>query len=86
MTHNNMELNISSDYIFDRLVRSNRGNIRVRIHDLFAFILIKLNLIICDVYNGRKKKKDDFLNCNSHAALFITLDNDTKFLYNTGFF
>ncbi|CAF3612908.1 unnamed protein product [Rotaria sordida] len=76
MTHNDM------DYIFDRLVRSNRDNIRVQMHDLFAFILIKLNLIVCDVYNGRKKK-DDYLNCNSHAALFITLDNDTKFLYNT---
>src|SRR5947209_6748035 len=48
------ELNISFDYIFNRLVRENRGGVCFQMNGLFTFILKNLNynvqLIPCDVY------------------------------------
>ncbi|CAF3179503.1 unnamed protein product [Rotaria sp. Silwood2] len=80
------ELNISLDYIFDRLVRQNRGGVCYQMNGLFAFILKKLNynvkLIQCSVYSD---KKNDYLDNNSHVALFVTLNNDKKFLCDVGF-
>ncbi|CAF1242723.1 unnamed protein product [Rotaria sp. Silwood1] len=80
------ELNISLDYIFNRLVRQNRGGVCYQMNGLFAFILNKLNynvkLIACGVYND---KNDNYFDVHSHAALFVTLDNDTQFLCDVGF-
>ncbi|CAF1239479.1 unnamed protein product [Rotaria sordida] len=80
------ELNISPDYIFDRLVRQNRGGVCLQMNGLFTFILNKLNynvqLIACGIYNN---EIDDYFDGNTHLALFVTLDNGTKLLCDVGF-
>lgn len=80
------ELNISLDYIFDRLVRQNRGGVCFQMNGLLGFILQKLNcdvkIIPCCVYHEQTSR---FLARSSHAALFVTLDNGTEYLCDVGY-
>ena len=80
------QLNISPDYIFDRLVRQNRGGVCFQMNGLFAFILKSLNynvqLIPCSVYDT---EHNYFYDDHSHLSLCVTLNNGEKMLCDVGF-
>jgi len=80
------QLDISLDYIFERLVRQRRGGVCYQMNGLFASILKKFNynvqIIPCGVY---LEDKNDYLDDYSHASLFVTLENGSKFLCDVGF-
>jgi arylamine N-acetyltransferase len=79
-------LNISFDYVFDRLVNQHRGGVCFQMNGLFSSMLKKLNynvqIIPCSVYDN---DVDIYLDGFSHASLFVTLDNGTKLLCDVGF-
>jgi len=80
------QLNISPDYIFNRLVRQRRGGVCYQMNGLLAFILKNLNyniqLIPCSVYNS---DKNNYMDNYSHLSLCVTLDDNRKILCDVGF-
>ena len=79
-------LNISEDYIFNRLVRQQRGGVCFQMNGLFSFILkmlnFEVNLIPCSVYDDQR---GHFHDRYSHVAVYVISNNDTKFLCDVGF-
>lgn len=73
------EINISLDYIFNRLVYQNRGGICYQLNGLFAFILKYFNynvqFIPCGVYI---EAKNEYMKDYSHVSLYVTLDKATN--------
>jgi arylamine N-acetyltransferase len=80
------QLDISPDYIFDRLVNQRRGGVCFQINGLFEMILKKFNynvqMIPCSAYGV---DINDYLANYSHVSLCVTLNNGTKFLCDVGF-
>ena len=80
------QLNISLDYIFDRIVRQHRGGVCYQMNGLFASILRSLNyrvqLIPCAVYD---LGKNYYYNLYSHLSICVTLENDERVLCDVGF-
>jgi len=80
------ELNISLDYVFDRIVRQHRGGVCYQMNGLFAAVLKQLNYIVqlipCSVYN---LETNSYLDPKSHAAILVTLNNNVQLLCDVGF-
>lgn len=80
------QLNISPDYIFDRIVRQNRGGVCYQMNGFFSLILKSLNynvqLIPCGVYSV---DGNYFYDDHSHLSLCVTLDNGERILCDVGF-
>jgi len=80
------QLDISPDYIFDRLVRQHRGGVCYQMNSLFTFILKNFNynvqIIPCTVYTY---EINGYNESDSYASLCVTLDNGTKLLCDVGF-
>lgn len=80
------QLNISPAYIFDRLVRQQRGGVCFQMNGLFAWALRYFNynvqLIPCGVHLPVTKSYTDM---NSHLCLYVTLKNNERVLCDVGF-
>lgn len=79
-------LNISMDYIFNRIVRQQRGGVCHQMNGLFAWILKKLNyhiqLIPCTVYSLLTNRYPDI---STHPCICVTLENNEQVLCDVGF-
>ena len=80
------QLNITPDYVFERIVRQRRGGVCYQMNGLFSSMLRKVGyhvqLIPCNVYDI---ENDAYLHARSHLSLLVTLDNNERFLCDVGF-
>ena len=80
------QLNISPDYIFDRLVGQQRGGVCFQMNGLFAWALRSLNyhvqLFPCTVHS---LVYNCYTGVDTHLCLHVTLKNNEQVLCDVGF-